>query len=298
MLLRRSSTSQRGPGSALGWGLFLAVLSGSAASAGDPPPPARQEVRCSGDSCSLGACVSQALLDDAASALSPLRLLPMMQGGQAIGFKLFGIRDGSLAARLGLQNGDVATRLNDRSLAGPEPAAAALKAASEATTLRLSLLRAGQPIERRVVLDRRKPAPGECPPPPTPQSPPPAASEPVQKGSGLADLHCRALRCTCKAEVRDRLLADSDLFLHGARFVPEIVQGKPMGFRLLGVRRGSIYAHVGLQNGDLVEKIAGQPLDNPEGALAAYTQVRSRNPITVDFRRRGTAMTLTVDVEH
>lgn len=226
----------------------------------------------------------------------------MFQGDQTIGFKLFGIRNGSLAARLGLQNGDVATHLNDGSLAGPEPAAAALKAASQAATLRLSLTRAGKPIERRVVLDRRKRAPGECPPPPAPESPPPAASKPAAskpaaQGSVLPDLHCRALRCTCKAEVLDRLLADSDLFLRGARFVPEVVEGKPVGFRLSGIRPGTIYAHVGLQNGDLVEKIAGQPLNTPEGALAAYSQVRSRTPITVDFRRRGTAMTLTVEVE-
>ena len=274
------------------------VLSGSAASAGDRRRQVGRRYACSGDRLLAGRlCQPGSARRRRHRARAAAALCRDDAGDQAIGFKLFGIR-GGLAARLGLQNGDVATRLNDGSLAGPRARRRRAEGRKRATTCALSLLRAGKPIERRVVLDRRKPAPATVAPP-APASPP----RPPRRARENRQRACRpplsrALRCTCKSRARDRLLADSGRPLSERRTLrPEVVQETEAGgVRLSGVRRGSIYAHVGLQNGDLVEKIMPVSLSTARGRARRLLPSPQPRP---DRNRRFAAAappTLTVEV--
>lgn len=297
-LLRRWGRAQ-GAAWVLWGGLGLAAAAGAAES--PRPSLAKDEARCDGEGCALGVCQTQALLRDPAAALAPLRVIPVIRAGTAFGFELLGLRPGSLAARLGLQNGDVLLSLNGRSLANPEAALQALTAAKDEPVVRIAIERKGQPIERRLQLDSRPVGPEVCPLPKPPPSARPAAgsdaARPLERASLTRDLQCRATRCVCKRGVLDRILADSELLLRGARFVPNRVDGQQRGFKLFAIRPDSLYAVVGLKNGDVIEKIAGLPIDNPELALQAYSAVRARSPIQVELRRHGEPMTLTFDVE-
>jgi hypothetical protein len=68
--------------------------------------------------------VGQGDIDKALNNLSELstqaRIVPAFEGGKTIGFKLFSIRPGSLYSKVGLQNGDVISRVNDYDLDSPE----------------------------------------------------------------------------------------------------------------------------------------------------------------------------------
>ena len=48
------------------------------------------------------------------------------------------------------------------------------------------------------------------------------------------------------------------------RFVPHIATGQAVGLKVYGVRRGSYYAELGLQNGDLLLAVNGLPLSQPD----------------------------------
>ena len=68
--------------------------------------------------------VGQGEVDKALSNLAELstqaRIVPAFEGGKTVGFKLFSIRPGSLYSKIGLQNGDVITRINGYEMSSPE----------------------------------------------------------------------------------------------------------------------------------------------------------------------------------
>jgi len=72
-----------------------------------------------------------------------------------------------------------------------------------------------------------------------------------------------------------------------ARIVPSFKNGKPNGFKLFSIKPGSIYAKIGMQNGDVIQKINGYEMNSPDKALEIYQKLKTANSISVDFLRRG-----------
>lgn len=64
-----------------------------------------------------------ALLKDPKEASRAMRVIPDVRGGERLGFKVFGIRPGSLAQALGLRNGDRVMLVNHRKLGDMKRAA-------------------------------------------------------------------------------------------------------------------------------------------------------------------------------
>jgi general secretion pathway protein C len=50
---------------------------------------------------------------------------------------------------------------------------------------------------------------------------------------------------------------------------------------------GTLLTKLGIQNGDILESINGQPLSNPDTALQAYTTLRTADKFNLSIRRRG-----------
>jgi general secretion pathway protein C len=78
-----------------------------------------------------------------------VRIVPAFRDGQAEGFKLYAIRPGSLAAALGLANGDTLLRLAGHSLVerdGDTAAWIALRDARAGDTITLELVRRAAPV--------------------------------------------------------------------------------------------------------------------------------------------------------
>jgi hypothetical protein len=78
-----------------------------------------------------------------------------------------------------------------------------------------------------------------------------------------------------------------------ARVVPQTENGVESGLRFYGIRRSSALAALGLQNGDTVTHLDGQPITGADMALEAYTRHRDFQRITIQLLRRGQPMTLT-----
>jgi general secretion pathway protein C len=87
-----------------------------------------------------------------------------------------------------------------------------------------------------------------------------------------------------------KVLAHPVAASRGARIVPSIKLGRPNGFKLYRVRRDSIYAKIGLKNGDTIHAVNGLELRSVEKALEVYARVRNANWLSLTITRRGKLM--------
>ncbi len=93
-------------------------------------------------------------------------------------------------------------------------------------------------------------------------------------------------------ELVDQVLSDPSQVARGARIVPAVQDGESQGFKLYAIRPNSIFAKVGLNNGDTIREINGFELSSPDRALEVYQRVRNASNLEVEVERRGERMTL------
>lgn len=127
---------------------------------------------------------------------------------------------------------------------------------------------------------------------------PPSTEAPVSAGSERGSDIRRVGEHTY--EVPDRYL-DLDQWTQGAaltqaRIVPYFKEGQPQGFKLLAVRQGSVYEKLGLQNGDVIQRINGVALDSTEKALEQYMLLKKFRHLELDIDRGGLPLRKVYDV--
>ncbi len=98
-----------------------------------------------------------------------------------------------------------------------------------------------------------------------------------------------------KSEV-DRVMADFNQVLTQARAVPNIENGVTTGFNLFQIVPGSIYDKLGLQNGDTITGLNGEPLNDVGKAMNLLTELRSANHLELTIKRNGKPMNYTYDI--
>jgi general secretion pathway protein C len=81
-----------------------------------------------------------------------------------------------------------------------------------------------------------------------------------------------------------------------ARALPYMEQGKIAGFRINQIVPGSMYAKIGLQNGDVIRQVNGQALDDPGKFFQLYQGLRDERSITIDLMRSGRRQTLNYEI--
>lgn len=82
-----------------------------------------------------------------------------------------------------------------------------------------------------------------------------------------------------------------------ARIIPNYVDGRYQGFRLVGIRPDSLYRAIGLESGDLVTRVNGQDIDTPNKAIQLFEELRTSPTIVLDLERRGQKVTMTYKVK-
>ena len=78
-----------------------------------------------------------------------------------------------------------------------------------------------------------------------------------------------------------------------ARVTPYIVQGQTQGFRLSRLQPNSLLQKIGLQHGDVLQKVNGLGLTSPADALQAYQQLQQAGTVRLEIIRRNRPTTLT-----
>jgi general secretion pathway protein C len=72
-----------------------------------------------------------------------------------------------------------------------------------------------------------------------------------------------------------------------ARIVPSFKNGVANGFKLFSIQPGSLYASIGMENGDVIQRINGFEINSPDKALEVYQKLRTSPHITIELERNG-----------
>ena len=81
---------------------------------------------------------------------------------------------------------------------------------------------------------------------------PPVAETSTDEPAPPVTLKCEGTACTITRAEIDALLANPGRLSKQARIVPVLKDGESGGFKVFGMRAGSLFASIGLQNGDVV----------------------------------------------
>jgi len=80
------------------------------------------------------------------------------------------------------------------------------------------------------------------------------------------------------------------------RVVPSFQDGKPNGFKVFAIKPDSLFAKVGLKNGDVIQKINGRDITSPEKALQVFQDLKSEKSLSVEMLRRGGPQSLRYEI--
>lgn len=81
-----------------------------------------------------------------------------------------------------------------------------------------------------------------------------------------------------------------------ARVTPYIVQGETRGFLITRLKANSLLQKIGIQHGDVLQKVNGNSLTSPADALQAYQQLQQAGTVRLEILRRDRASTLTYEI--
>jgi general secretion pathway protein C len=81
-----------------------------------------------------------------------------------------------------------------------------------------------------------------------------------------------------------------------ARIVPNFSEGKPDGFRIFAITEDSLYAKIGLQNGDVLHRVNGIEVKDPQNFLKVFEQLKDESAITVDLVRNNQKETFSYEI--
>ncbi len=91
--------------------------------------------------------------------------------------------------------------------------------------------------------------------------------------------------------------ANLNSLLQTARMVPQVSNGKTVGFKVVELKKGSLLQQIGLQVGDLIVRINEVELNSPEKALQIFQQVREASNLSLGLVRNGKPKTFEYSFE-
>jgi general secretion pathway protein C len=81
-----------------------------------------------------------------------------------------------------------------------------------------------------------------------------------------------------------------------ATVTPYFVQEQQLGFRLSQIRAGGVLQQMGLQEGDVLQKVNGLDIHTPQEALQAYQQLQTASTVRLSILRNNSSTTLTYEI--
>ncbi|HVP68987.1 MAG TPA: type II secretion system protein GspC [Anaeromyxobacteraceae bacterium] len=94
-------------------------------------------------------------------------------------------------------------------------------------------------------------------------------------------------RYDVKKSVIDGTLSNLNAVATQARIVPSFKNGVANGFKVFSIQPNSFYSAIGVENGDVIQKINGYEMNSPDKALEIYQKLHDAQHITMDIERNG-----------
>ncbi|HET9595604.1 MAG TPA: type II secretion system protein GspC [Anaeromyxobacteraceae bacterium] len=85
----------------------------------------------------------------------------------------------------------------------------------------------------------------------------------------------------------DNALGNLNNIATQARIVPSFKNGVANGFKLFSIQPGSLYSAIGVENGDVIQRINGYEMNSPDKALEVYQKLKDASHITIELERNG-----------
>ncbi len=93
----------------------------------------------------------------------------------------------------------------------------------------------------------------------------------------------------------ENALSNLDKLYTDIRAVPNFEGGKVSGMKILSVKGGSLFSKIGLQRGDILQRINGIELDVRKG-FEIFNQLKDQKTLTVDLVRQGSQQTFEYEI--
>jgi type II secretory pathway component PulC len=177
-----------------------------------------------------------------------------------------------------IANGDIIRTIDGASMASRDQVVDALEKGSDHDTIVIKLDRMDQALTLTLKLDNNE----------------------LSADSALLVAKIKKLSDTSyelPKDLRDAMLANPMALSKGARVVPSVKDGQPDGFKLYAIRPSSVWAALGLSNGDTLTAIDSLPLTSADKALEAYEKLQKATSVKVSITRRGKPMTMTYTIK-
>jgi general secretion pathway protein C len=109
----------------------------------------------------------------------------------------------------------------------------------------------------------------------------------AQAGAAEGVKKLDANRYEVKKTFIDTTLSNLNNVATQARIVPSFKNGVANGFKLFSIQPGSLYSAIGVENGDVIQRINGYEMNSPDKALEVYQKLRDAAHITIELERNG-----------
>jgi len=93
------------------------------------------------------------------------------------------------------------------------------------------------------------------------------------------------------------MISNINQFMTQLRVRPHFVQGKPAGYLVTDIKKGSLIEQIGLKNGDVLKSVNGTPITKPDQAFAAYQQLLDESQITLELQRGRRSQVITYELK-
>ena len=123
---------------------------------------------------------------------------------------------------------------------------------------------------------------------------PSAPSLKSQPGAGVERVSTGQFNIA-RAEV-EKTLSDLNNVLTQARAVPNFENGVPAGYKLFQIVPGSIYEKLGLQNGDVISGLNGQPINDPGKAFELLSELKTASHLELQVKKDGKVQNYSYDI--
>lgn len=107
---------------------------------------------------------------------------------------------------------------------------------------------------------------------------------------------CEGGSCTLTRGELDQLLGNPEYLARAGRIIPVIKDGTPNGFKVYGIRTDSLFARIGLKNGDTVQALGDVELRGVEAALAAVKALEGKDRVVIRGVRKDQPLAIEIAI--
>jgi general secretion pathway protein C len=112
------------------------------------------------------------------------------------------------------------------------------------------------------------------------------------KGRGPSKSTARGSTITVNRKDIQNSLKDINKLMSEVRIRPHFKDGESDGLSVSRIKGGSVFSKLGLRNGDIVQKINGEPINSPDEVLALYEKLKSGSRVSLEVTRKGEPKTM------